>query len=125
MNVFEIFNYLCCTNYFSTTDTDTEDTIIEHIIYFPQFNNKPLEDQTKVNIKYTTINGLLDGHHLLYDRNGLLLSSSYYKRGKLDGETIHYNIFVKNTDGGTDEFKKIKKYIQSFSNDFQSIEGYI
>jgi hypothetical protein len=75
-----------------------------------------------VNIKYTTLNGLLHGHHFLYDRNGQLLSCSRYQEGKLDGETIHYNIFVKNTDGGTDEFVKIKKKITYIQTAFKMLK---
>ena len=83
----------------------------EHIIKFPKFNYD-LSEGYNINIKYSTIDGLLDGYYLLYDRFGKLLSKKHYCKGELDGETIDYNIFVKKIDG----LKKIKKYVCLYSN---------
>jgi antitoxin component YwqK of YwqJK toxin-antitoxin module len=100
----------------------------EHIIYFMDVKfkkktkiNIELENEcdeeiilaeNKINIYYTTINGLLENDYLIYDRKGKLTSKLHYKSGKLDGESIHYNIFVRNSD----EIVKLKKYVCTYSN---------
>jgi hypothetical protein len=84
--------------------------VMEHIIHFPILNNNT--KSSIINIKYTTVNGLLDGYHLLYDRNGKLLSKSHYRQGELDGEQIHYDSFLRSTEG----FEKYYKSVTLYSN---------
>jgi hypothetical protein len=82
----------------------------EYVIYFPKFNNNLFEEEI-VNIKYTRANDLLDGYRLLYDRSGNLISKSHYNQDKLDGETVHYNVYMNSSDG----LKKVKKYVEIYS----------
>jgi hypothetical protein len=102
----------CCNGEVDQTPSVYESVIspVEHIIYFPILNNST--KSSIINIKYTTLNGLLDGVHLLYDRNCKLLSKSHYKQGELDGEEIHYDFLVRSIEG----FEKYHKSVTLYSN---------
>jgi hypothetical protein len=111
-----MFNFLrymsCCNGEVDQNPSVSENVIshVEHIIYFPILNNST--KSSIINIKYTTLNGLLDGVHLLYDRNCKLLSKSHYKQGELDGEEIHYDFLVRSIEG----FEKYHKSVTLYSN---------
>lgn len=96
------------TKKYKNTELESENTELE---------NEPEQftSENQINIKYTTVNGLIENDYLIYNRNGNLISKLHYKSDKLDGESIHYNILVRNSD----EMIKIKKYICTYSNGIQ------
>jgi hypothetical protein len=67
--------------------SSNDNNIINYTLYF--YNNPTL-----INIKYSTFNGELDGEHLMFDRQGKLISKSFYKKGKLLGKKTDYNVFM-------------------------------
>ncbi len=81
------------------------DTTIHHKLYFC---DKP----TILNIQYSTVNGILDGEYLMFDKKEKLISKSFYQNGKLCGIKTDYNISMLIAG----EMVKVKKYEQLYEN---------
>jgi hypothetical protein len=79
--------------------------IVNHKLYF-------YDCPSVLNISYSTLNGVLHGNHLLFNKNGKLLSKKVYLNGELNGLTTDYNVFI--VEFG--ELVKIKKYEQMYEN---------
>jgi antitoxin component YwqK of YwqJK toxin-antitoxin module len=79
--------------------------VINHTLYF--YNNPNI-----INITYRTINGILDGEYLLFDKHGKLISKAFYINGKLCGIKTDYNVCLYLNN----EIIKVKKYEQVYEN---------
>ena len=84
-----------------------DNAIQSHTIYF---DNDPTKH---INIQYCTVFGELEHEYNMYDRTGQLMSSASYKKGKLHGDRIEYNVYVQQSDGS---LKRFHKYIRSYEN---------
>lgn len=91
-----------CLKYNKST---IKDNIIHHKLYF---YDKP----ETLNISYTTINGKLEGEYLLFNKEGKLMTKSFYKNGELSGIKTDYNIYMQVEQS----LVKVKKYEQLYEN---------
>jgi antitoxin component YwqK of YwqJK toxin-antitoxin module len=73
------------------------------------------ENPNKINITYTTRNGLLDGVYSEYDIQGRLICKIPYKNGKINGLKLVFNcqVYINN------EFIKVKKYEELYETGIQ------
>ncbi len=86
-----------------------ERTLIENCIHNKlYFYDKP----NILNIQYSTINGIINGEYLVFDKKEKLISKSFYKNGILCGVKTDYNIFIF-LNG---EMVKVTKYEQIYEN---------
>ncbi len=88
-------------------DMFADNAIQSHTIYF---DNDPTKG---INIQYCTVFGELEKEYRMYDRTGKLISSRTYKKGKLHGDSIEYNVYIQQSDG---KLKQFLKYIRSYEN---------
>jgi hypothetical protein len=84
-----------------------DNAIQSHTIYF---DNDPTKG---INIQYCTVFGELEKEYKMYDRTGKLISSRTYRKGKLHGDSIEYNVYIQQSDG---KLKQFLKYIRSYEN---------
>jgi antitoxin component YwqK of YwqJK toxin-antitoxin module len=84
------------------------DNIINYTLYFYDKSEK----SDKINIIYTTINCKLEGEYLIFNREGKLISKSFYKNGILHGIKTEYDISIYQNNTTI----KAKKYEQIFEN---------
>lgn len=84
-----------------------EEAIKSHKIHFDGDTTLP------VNIEYVTVFGEKHGEYKLYDRAGKLMSFAQYNHGKLHGDTIDYNVYMRQHDGS---MKIVPKYIRTYEN---------
>jgi hypothetical protein len=87
---------------------DDNDTNVrkEHVIYF--YNG----DTERVNIRFHTLRGMLDGPYIVYSRDGRAMSVASYCEDKLEGEVVDYDVYVRGSGG---ELERVKKCIRMFS----------
>jgi hypothetical protein len=86
---------------------EDKDAIKSHKIHFDGDSTLP------VNIEYVTVFGEKHGEYKLYDRSGKLMSFAQYNHGKLHGDTVHYNVYMRQHDGS---MKIVPKYICTYEN---------
>ena len=74
-----------------------------------------------VNIEYNTMFGVIHGEYKLYDRASTLMSCVTYTHGQLHGNSIEYNVYMREYDGS---MKHIPKYVRSFVNGVENTKSF-
>jgi antitoxin component YwqK of YwqJK toxin-antitoxin module len=100
-----------CFKFFSNSNSEIANDAVnlsnDAKIYVLRFDDIPT-----TNISYTTINGILEGEELLFDKSGKLMSKSFYVNGKLCGKKTDYNVFMYLNN----KMIKVNKYEQFYEN---------